>query len=321
MTALPGSAPDRRQRQIPTRSWLLASPVLLLAIVPLVVNFRPASRAQQLFTRDWAADLLNTVEPYSILVTDGDNDTFPLWYAQEVEGIRKDVLVACSCLLETDWNVRDMIRRPIYPYDAAAGPAIFRSGTWQKPTGPPLHLSVAAADAIPGYIELQQARVFTKDSIVATIRPGFITRGQLVILQFVKDAFPERPVYFSSRNTPDALGFGNHLVGQGLAQKLTMRTPVASRDTVDTPMGLVDLPRTLALWTSVYQAPAALIREGQWVDRASVSIPLHYVLVGYYLGNALVQRGDRAAADPVLHTVDLMARAAGIERSGAGSNP
>jgi hypothetical protein len=245
--------------------------------------------------------------------------TRSLWYALEVEGIG-DVLVARSCLLETDWNVRDMIRRPIYPYDAAAGPAIFRSGTWPKPTGPPLHLSMAAADAIPGYIELQQARVFTKDSIVATIRPGFITRGQLVILQFVKDAFPERPS-LPSRNTPDALGFGSHLVGQGLAQKLTMRTSVASRDTVDTPMGLVDLPRTLALWTTVYQAPAALVREGQWVDRASVSIPLHYVLVGYYLGNALLQRGDRAAADPVLHTVDLMARAAGIERSGAGSNP
>ena len=133
MTTPASRVSDWRQRRIPTRSWLLASPVLLLAVVPLFVNFRPASRANHYFTRDWAADLLNTVEPYSILVTDGDNDTFPLWYAQEVEGIRKDVVVACSCLLETDWNVRDIIRRPIYPYDAAAGPAIFRSGTGPSP--------------------------------------------------------------------------------------------------------------------------------------------------------------------------------------------
>ena len=87
-----------------------------------------------------------------------------------------------------------------------------------------------------------------------------------------------------------------------------MRTLVASHDTVNTPMGLIDVPRTLALWTTVYKGPADLVREGQWVDRASVGIPLHYVLIGYYLGNALIQRGDRAAGEPVLHTVDLMAK-------------
>ena len=306
--------PAAGQRRIATRSWLLTSPLLLLALVPLFANFRWASRAGHWFTRDFAVDMLNSVEPYSVLVTDGDNDTFPLWYAQEVEGVRKDVVVACSCLLETDWDVRDIIRRPIFPYDAAAGPALYRSGNWPKPLGPPLHLTTVEADRIPSYIDLQQARLFTKDSIVATIRPGILTRGQLVILQFVKDAFPERPIYFSSRNTPEVLGFGNHLLGQGLVQKLTMRTVAASRDTVMTPLGLMDVPRTLALWNSVYQAPDQLAREGKWVDPASVNIPYHYVLVGFYLGSTLTQRGDRLIADPIMHTVELMAHAAGLEK-------
>jgi hypothetical protein len=301
-------------RRIPARSWLLSAPLLLLAFVPFFANRRVASRHGQTFTRDWAADLLNSVEPYGVLVTDGDNDTFPLWYAQEVEGVRKDVVVACSCLLETDWNVRDIIRRPIYPYDSVAGPAIYRHHVWPKPSGPPLKMTMAQADAIPPYVELQKPTVFKKDSITATLKPGVLSRGQLVVLHIVQDAIPERPVYFSSRNTPDALGLGAHLVGQGVAQKLVMQTVVPSRDTVNTPLGPMDVPRSLALWTTVYRAPAELIKEGQWVDRASVGIPYHYVLVGYYLATAEAQLGDKQAATALMQTVEQLARAAGLER-------
>ena len=103
---------------------------LALAMIPLLGNWSSASRHSHRATRDVAADLLNSVEPYGVLITVGDNDTFPLWYAQEVEGVRKDVTVEVTSLLQTDWYVRQMIRRPIYPYDAAKGPVVYRGRDW-----------------------------------------------------------------------------------------------------------------------------------------------------------------------------------------------
>ena len=58
---------------------MISAPVLLLGVLPLVGNWRQASRAGETATREWAHDLLNSVEPYGIHLTLGDNDTFPLW--------------------------------------------------------------------------------------------------------------------------------------------------------------------------------------------------------------------------------------------------
>jgi hypothetical protein len=303
--------------------WKLASPALLLALVPLGANWTSASRAGHHSTRNVASDLLNSVEPYGVLVTVGDNDTFPLWYAQEVEGIRRDVVVACTSLLNTDWYVRQIIRRPVYPYDAANGPAIYRDHQWTAPTTPPLHMSLDEADAIPQYYQLPQPMQFDARDIHATVDAknleyGVLQRADIIVLNMIRDAWPERPIYFarSAGGYPRALGLENYVLTQGLASKVFM-PPVNASSLKDTVYvqgdGWFDIARTQTLWHDVFAGPASIIKEGQWIDRPSVSMAYLYLFTGAELSDALRSTGHAAEASTVATTMTSVAHATGLD--------
>jgi hypothetical protein len=308
------------------RGWRLASPILVLALIPLLANWSTAPRKGQTDTRDFAADLLNSVEPYGVLVTVGDNDTFPLWYAQEVEGIRKDVVVVNTSLANTDWYARQVVRRPVYEYDAAKGPAIYRNKTWVKPAHGPLNKSVFQADSIPPIVPLQQASQFVKDSLRLVLDPrqtpieGYLQRADLLVLMMIQDSWPQRPFYFSrtSGQYAQQLGMTNHTMAQGLAAKLFIPPTASSRDTVflaDQGEWL-DIPRTKALWDSVFAGPKALIKRGDWIDSPSVGIPYLYIATGATLAQILNDRGDGKAAMDVFNTTRQVAEAVRIQTSG-----
>lgn len=97
----------------------VAVTVLALFAVPGLMakeNWRDHDRSGRYTTRDLAADYLESCAPNSILFTVGDNDTFPLWYCQEVEGIRTDVRVVNLMLLNADWYI-DQMKRKAYDSD------------------------------------------------------------------------------------------------------------------------------------------------------------------------------------------------------------
>jgi len=93
----------------------IGSTALCLVVPGLMANagWNDHNRSLRTMSRDVAIDYLESCAPNAILFTNGDNDTFPLWYAQEVEGIRTDVRVCNLSLLQTDWYINQM-RRAAY---------------------------------------------------------------------------------------------------------------------------------------------------------------------------------------------------------------
>ena len=103
------------------RSSLSASIITVIAlIIPSLMaaqNWDDHDRSDRYTAREIAKMYLNSCEPNAILFTNGDNDTFPLWYVQEVEGYRTDVRIVNLSLLNTDWYI-DMMKRKFYDGDA-----------------------------------------------------------------------------------------------------------------------------------------------------------------------------------------------------------
>ena len=296
--------------------WRTTSPVLLLGILPLVGNWRDASRAGETATREWAHDLLNSVEPYAILVTMGDNDTFPLWYAQEVEGVRRDVTVAVTSLLNTDWYPRALQHRQLASYDAAKGPAIYRGLAKVLPVAHLFALSDAELDAVPEYLDVREPQIFQAGTLRAVVdprqlEPGVPTRGDLMVLRLIKDNLGRRPVYVArtSGNYVQALGLAPYSIMEGLAFKITPTAVASTPDVLPTTGGVhIDVPRTRALWNQ-FGAPAAIVRRGDWVDRPSVGIPFVYITTALMLADAVAAQGDSVAAGTLRRTVVELAEA------------
>lgn len=84
---------------------------ILAPAIMLQQNFDDHDRSEHTAASDYAANFLESCEPNSILFTYGDNDTYPVWYAQEVEGIRRDVRVVNLSLIAVDWYINKLRRK------------------------------------------------------------------------------------------------------------------------------------------------------------------------------------------------------------------
>ena len=96
----------------------IVSLVCLIAVPGILIsqNWDDHDRSGRETAHAMAVQYLEACDPNAIIFTIGDNDTFPLWYAQEIEGIRRDVRVVCTSLLNVDWYI-DQMKRKAYDSD------------------------------------------------------------------------------------------------------------------------------------------------------------------------------------------------------------
>ncbi len=143
---------------------------LSMLVVPVNMareNWGSNDRSGRYGARDVAVNYLETCAPNAIIFTNGDNDTFPLWYAQEVEGIRPDIKVVNMSLLNTDWYIDNMLRRKTYeadPLPFSFEPREYRDGTRDY---------IYVVERLEGYQNVRRLMEFVRDDSDRTrIRTG-----------------------------------------------------------------------------------------------------------------------------------------------------
>ena len=190
--------------------------VLFLFFMPsrmLLANYDTHDRTGNYIAWDMAYNMLQTCEPNAILFTNGDNDTFPLWYLQEVEKIRTDVVVANLSLLNTSWYVEQLKSR----YDKNPFIKMEQSEIdnldfkrWETK-----EVSINA----PKDQNNQTGKI--KWNLKPTYMDIALRIQDLMVLKIINDNNWERPIYFAVTVSPASmLSLDEYLRMDGLAYKL-----------------------------------------------------------------------------------------------------
>jgi len=256
---------------------------ILSAIACLLVPIQMASqtwddhdRSGRYTCRDFGANYLNSMqrEGHPIILTNGDNDTFPLWFNHEVEGVRTDTRVVNMEYLQTDWYI-DQMKHPAYD-------------------SPPLPISLNHEDYKEGRMEYVP---IDTDSI--TIGPASISlkgkqglyKNELMVLDMLLQANWERPVYMSISMGSDILPFlRDHLVLEGLAYRIS---PTATTQRIDVERLYDNIMHRFRY--------GGLSTKGIYVDEDVKRMANTHQLIMGVLIDSLLQRGDTKRALKVCH--------------------
>ncbi len=247
----------------PAKISAIAATTISFIAVPCLManqNWDDHDRSNRFTARDFGSNYLESCAPNAIIFTNGDNDTFPLWYAQMVEGIRTDVRVCNLSYFQTDWYV-DQMRRKAYESDAL--PIKFEHNQYVQGTRDVIYI----LDQIKRPVNLKEALDFVRsddpatklqqadnasffpsrqlvypvdkaaviannvvdpknaDSIVSqmeiNLKGNYLTKDELMILDIIANNNWKRPIYFAITVGSDKyLNLQNYFQTEGFAYRL-----------------------------------------------------------------------------------------------------
>jgi len=278
-----------------------AAVAALIVVLPFAANFTAATRrgADATVARDFAFNLVQSVEPYGVLFTYGDNDTFPVWYLQEVEGVRQDVTLINLSLAQLDWYLSQLASRPTRPFDPARAPAMYRAlAPPQTPPGPAVRLTPQDIVGMQP-VRMSDDGMFRAGNFELPVRKGQILRtNDLVILYTIAQYLPAaRPVTFGvSSGRGSWLGLDPHLAFQGLVFKVVPHADTVHRFLRGVQGTMVDSTRTRVLVDSVFLFGKLFEQDSLELEPAAQQVATSFSAALLELGNAAVARRDQPRA-------------------------
>jgi len=182
-----------------TAAVLAAAASLVIAAYPVRGGWESHDRRGNWLAYDYAHNMLAGLEPQSVIFTNGDNDTFPLWYLQEVQGFRKDVRIVNLSLLNTPWYAKQLRDEE---------PRV------------PMSLTDEDLDTVRPFRDPDTGKVYlVKDIVSRNIIETVVQRG--------RQTGNERPLYFAV-TVDDMMGMDPYLKLQGLVFRFDSALPSRS---------------------------------------------------------------------------------------------